>query len=420
MRMPINRLDLPWLVGMLVVVAVPGRAAEDTPKARLAEIVAEQKAVRERYDADLKTVEKSACERRLAGIKTVEDIATAIAPVMDRFGAETRQNMEAALRLAGANPDDPIALEALMFVIRTNKAGPDDATARALRMIDERGYARMPRVGADLAPIALLLFQYPDAERLLRRILDENPNHADRGAACYWLARYLSEQAKMVRMLREKPANLANYERYPAATPIAKFVGEKAPVALDREAIALLERVVAEYGDVPMRSAMENLGTIAAGELFAARNLTIGKLVPEIEGTDHEGKTFRLSDLRGKVVVLTFSGNWCGPCLGMYPQERELVARLAEQRFALVSVSTDAEVETLKKSIADGEITWRCWWDGGMGGPISTRWGISVFPSIFVLDRAGVIRFKDVRGPALDEAVKSLMGEAASQAPPAK
>ena len=420
MRTLTNRLDLPCLVGVLLVVAVPVRAAEDAPKVRLAEIVAAQKAVRARYLADLKTVEDAARERQLAGIKPVGRTATARAPVMDRFRAETRQNMEAALRLAGANPDDPIALEALMFVIRTNKAGPDDSTARALRLIDERGYARLPRVGADLGHVALLLFQYPDAERLLRRVLDENPDHADRGAACYWLARHLSEQAKMVRMLREKPANLANYERYPAAAPIARFVEEKDPVALDREANALLERVVAEYGDVPMRSARGNLGRMAAGELFAASNLAIGKPVPEIEGTDHEGRTFRLSDFRGKVVVLTFSGNWCGPCLGMYPQERELVARLAGQPFALVSVTTDAEVATLKKSIAEGEITWRCWWDGGMGGPIATRWGVSAFPSIFVLDRAGVIRFKDVRGPALEDAVKSLMGEAASQAPPAK
>jgi len=101
----------------------------------------------------------------------------------------------------------------------------------------------------------------------------------------------------------------------------------------------------------------------------------------------------------------------------MYPQERELAARHAGKPFTLLSVNTDASLDTLRESIAKGEITWRCWWDDGMTGPITTRSGILSFPSIFVLDRAGVIRFKDVRGDELDRAVTSLLDEAAGKNP---
>ena len=101
----------------------------------------------------------------------------------------------------------------------------------------------------------------------------------------------------------------------------------------------------------------------------------------------------------------------------MYPQERELVAKLKDKPFALVSVDTDEDVEMLRKSIASGEITWRCWWDG-TGGPITTRWGVTGFPSIFVLDSSGTIRFKDVRGDDLDKAVASLLSQAAGVVPP--
>jgi hypothetical protein len=80
--------------------------------------------------------------------------------------------------------------------------------------------------------------------------------------------------------------------------------------------------------------------------------------------------------------------------------------------FALVSVNTDPSVETLAKSISSGAITWRCWCDGGTTGPITTRWGISLFPAVFVLDKAGVIRFKDLRGDELDKAVDLLLAEA--------
>ena len=58
----------------------------------------------------------------------------------------------------------------------------------------------------------------------------------------------------------------------------------------------------------------------------------------------------------------------------------------------------------------DGEITWRCWWDGP-SGPIRERWNVRSFPTVYVLDRAGVIRFTDRRGTSLDRAVMTLLEE---------
>jgi peroxiredoxin len=256
------------------------------------------------------------------------------------------------------------------------------------------------------------------AESLLRAVLEEHPNRGDRGLACYMLAFYLKNQAHMVRRILEQPARIDNYvhERHKAATQ--QFVKDVDPGALERQAESLLERVIAEFADIPYWDNKQPLGASAEGELFAIRNLSIGKVAPEISGKDHEGKPFALSDQRGKVVVLTFSGNWCGPCVGMYPQERELVAKLMDRPFAMVSVNTDAIVETLRKSIASGAITWRCWHDGGTTGPITTRWGVRSFPTIFVLDKAGVIRFKDVRGQELDKAVATLLKELETAKPP--
>ena len=229
---------------------------------------------------------------------------------------------------------------------------------------------------------------------------------------CYWLAQHKYQQARMVRMLRAKPEEMKDYEKYRAAQPIAEFMSEKDPDALEMESESLLERVVAEFGDVRSGEETRTLGTIASGELFSRRNLQVGKVAPEIDGADHEGKTFKLSDLRGKVVVLTFSGNWCGPCRGMYPQERKLVAELKDKPFALVSVDTDKDLATLKKSITDGEVSWAAlggtWC--GTDGPITiSRQGVVSFPSIFVLDPGGVIRFKDVRGDDLDRAIAILL-----------
>ena len=121
---------------------------------------------------------------------------------------------------------------------------------------------------------------------------------------------------------------------------------------------------------------------------------------------------FKLSDHRGKVVVLTFSGNWCGPCREMYPRERALLARLKDRPFAILSVNTDPDRETLRKSIREGEITWRCWFDGGRDGPITSRWNVRSFPTVYVIDAEGVIREVGLRGDDLDRAVERLLGEA--------
>jgi peroxiredoxin len=333
----------------------------------------------------------------------------------DHYLAAVRKNTREALDLVRAHPKDPGNVAALKFVIKTARAGPDDESYQAMDIL-LRDHVRdlgMGEVGGEI----FYFVSTPVAESLLRAVLEENPNRVDRGRACYMLAFYLNYQAHVVRRIREEPARIDRYipERYKAAGE--RLVQHADPEALERETERLLERVVAEFANVEGSWVKRPLGAVAQGELFAMRNLSVGKIAPEITGNDHEGKPFALSDYRGKVVVLTFCGNWCGACVAMYPQARALVAKLKDQPFALVSVDTDETVETLKKSIASGEITWQCWYDGGMAGPITTRWGVSVFPTIFVLDRAGVIRFKDVRGAELDQAVSTLLDEARVEKP---
>ena len=97
----------------------------------------------------------------------------------------------------------------------------------------------------------------------------------------------------------------------------------------------------------------------------------------------------------------------------MYPHERSLVKRLKDQPFALIGVNSDADLDTLRKVRVEKELTWRSFWNGldGTSGPISTKWGVTGWPTIYVLDDKGVIRFKNVRGEKMDEAVNQLLAE---------
>jgi hypothetical protein len=96
----------------------------------------------------------------------------------------------------------------------------------------------------------------------------------------------------------------------------------------------------------------------------------------------------------------------------MYPHERSLVERLADKPFALLGINSDTDREALKKTMEAEKITWRSWWDGGStNGPIATKWNVSGWPTIYVLDAKGVIRAKNVRDKAMDKAVDALLKE---------
>ena len=173
------------------------------------------------------------------------------------------------------------------------------------------------------------------------------------------------------------------------------------------------ERVVNEFGDVtfPKPRPQTPLGEIARGELFELRNLVVGKVAPEIEGQDLDGRPLRLSDFRGKIVALAFWATWCGPCMYNVTKENELVRRLEKKPFVLLGINADANRETARNRAAKEHITWQSWSDG-KNGPIAERWGVSSWPTHYVLDAQGVIRYKNPQGDHFYQAIDHVVAEA--------
>ena len=98
----------------------------------------------------------------------------------------------------------------------------------------------------------------------------------------------------------------------------------------------------------------------------------------------------------------------------MYPHERSLVKQLAGKPFALIGVNSDRDLDALKPVLEEQNITWRSFWNGpeGTGGPISKKWNVSGWPTIYVIDAEGKIRYKNSRGKQLDRALETLLAEA--------
>jgi hypothetical protein len=109
----------------------------------------------------------------------------------------------------------------------------------------------------------------------------------------------------------------------------------------------------------------------------------------------------------------------------MLPHEKELVKRLKEQPFALIGINSDSKEtlkgKTLKEMLAENDITWRQAAEGSTSGPLPKKWNVRSWPTIYVIDHKGVIRFKNVRDQAMEDAVVKLLDELKSEgnnAPP--
>jgi hypothetical protein len=101
----------------------------------------------------------------------------------------------------------------------------------------------------------------------------------------------------------------------------------------------------------------------------------------------------------------------------MYPHERSLVKTLADKPFALLGVNSDTDKVALKKTLKEENISWRSFWNGpdGTGGPISKAWNVRGWPTMYLIDHKGVIRYKYLGSPGekvLDKAIEKLVEEA--------
>ena len=98
----------------------------------------------------------------------------------------------------------------------------------------------------------------------------------------------------------------------------------------------------------------------------------------------------------------------------MIPHERSLVKQLSDKPFALIGVNSDGEIEDARKAVEELKINWRSFWNGENGtfGPIAVKWNIDSWPTTYLIDAKGIIRYKDARGEELDKAIEKLMAEA--------
>jgi hypothetical protein len=216
---------------------------------------------------------------------------------------------EKFVELAEKNPGDAIALDALLQAVwqvnttpwPVELVGEDRAAARAFALL-QRNHIRSDRLGPTCERLSFGFCK--EYETFLRTVLEKNPHEEVQARACLALAHFLNNRLQRLDLVREHPDLAGEFAGLFGKEYLQDLLRQDRTRAT-QEAEAFFERAAKQYAGVKIPGG-GTVGAKARAELFEMRHLRVGKEAPDIEGEDQDGKRFKLSDYRGKVVLLDF------------------------------------------------------------------------------------------------------------------
>lgn len=386
--------------GMYLTCAVLAARAGDpvaaTAPASYAALKAEFDAAKAKHDEELKPIRDEykkameAAETREAKSEATKKYIAALNKHPSPAAAFAPRFLEFAVQ----HPDSADAPDAFYAALR-NSGGPrakDGVFGKVLDAIKSQGYATK----VEVRPL-LRSFAHADtdaATAFVRDVIAKNGDRKTQALAARALATSYRRAAETAEVLETKPQVREANEKRMGKEKVEELIAKGKAAKKDADELTAL--VKEKYADV-------------------LPDLSVGKPAPEVVMVGLDGKEVKLSDLKGKVVVLDIWATWCGPCKAMIPHQREMVEKLKDKPFVLVSVSADEERQTVVDFVAKTSMPWTHWWNGDKGNMID-NWDINAFPTVFIVDGKGTIRYSEVGGgpeaaKAIEEKVTKLLDE---------
>lgn len=146
-------------------------------------------------------------------------------------------------------------------------------------------------------------------------------------------------------------------------------------------------------------------------QLDDMRMLSVGQIAPEIALPNPNEELIKLSDLRGKYVLIDFWAAWCRPCREENPNVVRLYNTYNEKGFEVFGVSLDRTKEAWVKAIAEDNLTWTHVSDlKYFNSEAAAIYKINAIPATYLIDPEGKIIAKDLRGKSLEDKLKEIFG----------
>jgi peroxiredoxin len=136
------------------------------------------------------------------------------------------------------------------------------------------------------------------------------------------------------------------------------------------------------------------------------RNIKPGDRFADFSQTDASGKIVQLSDFKGKVVVLEFWGSWCGPCVETNAALVDIYREFKGRGLEIIAVASETGKKQWHAAIRKQKLEWVNVTDfKGSRNRAALMYGVSEYPTNFIIDRQGIIVAKDV----YDDALRNLL-----------
>jgi len=159
---------------------------------------------------------------------------------------------------------------------------------------------------------------------------------------------------------------------------------------------------------------IENKNTLFGKEITKYielnKNPKIGEQFVDFESENQNGELKKLSDLKGKVVLLEFWASWCGPCRQENPNLVKTYEKFNPKGFEIFAVSLDQDKENWLKAIKKDSLSWEHVSDlKGQGNEASLIYGVNEIPDNFLISESGEIIGRNLRGEKLNQKLKKLL-----------